>query len=52
MKPENFIASGAALFCMLVFEAIALWCFLSKKTCELLGGRQDFGIIYFKHKKI
>ena len=38
MKPENFIASGAALFCMFVFEAIALWCFLSKKPVNFWTG--------------
>ena len=40
MKPENFIVFGAALFCVLIFEAIAVWCFKSKKPVNFWSGEK------------
>ena len=31
MKPENLIVFGSALFCTLIYEGLAIWCFKSKK---------------------
>ena len=40
MKPENIIVFGVTLFCALIFEGLAIWCFKSKKPVNFWSGEK------------